>query len=1052
MAFAPAIPAKLSRPRLFDIAPRERLFALLDAKRAHPAVWIDGPAGAGKTSLLAGYVEARGAPAWWYQVDNGDTDLATFFYYLRELPGLPASQQALPLFSAEYQNDAAAFARRFFRALFAHFAQPALLVLDNVQEASPNPDFLAVLREAIGQLPAGVNLLLTSRYEPPSTFARQLAQQAITRIGWPELQLTAEETGAIAGLDHGLDDDRIAGLLAACGGWVAGLTLMLARRNDHPPIHPTHGSVREATFDFLATEILDRAAPDTRDFLLASWPLPRLTHSLAEQLTGHPDSERILDELFRQNYFIERHLGPEPTYQYHALFRDFLAARARRSLSREATNALRRRAAELLEQADEVAEAFALLHTSGAGEECRRLIVAHGEKLAACGRLQTLRGWIDSLPPELRESSPWISYWRGSCDLGSEPVAARSFFSEAVRGFAAAGDDSGGTKAIVGVIDSYYAEWSDFSALDPWIAQLISLLDRQPRFAGAADELHAVAAALVALLYRQPAHPRLSELAARAHSLLGGEIAPNERVAAGTYLLNGYNWMGESGLARQVIALVTPDLAAAGVSPLRHAWWSARIAYHHYIAGEPQATVAALETAAAIAGEHGQAVVDNIVLLYTAFHHLSEGEPAAAQQALAAFEQRLQPNRRLDCAIASYQRAWLALLENNLDAALASGEQAVKLAAQAGVPNVQAYFLLLVAFANAAKGASGPALNAWEDAYRATDPQRFPLFEFTAQLVRAQLALLAGNTADCRPALSRALAVGARHDYANNLFWLPANLARVFARALDWNIEADYVRRLIRRRGLRPPDQEASRWPWPLRIFTLGTFRVERQGEAMRFSGKAQKRPLALLMALIALGGKEVNAAQLAELLWPDADGDAARAALGTALYRLRHLLDTDDVIRLGDGKLSLDPQRVWVDRWAFEPLAERLAGSEPGDAPAEALFDLYGGHFLEHEDELSWMLPPRDRLQALLRRAVEASGRRLEQAENWEMAARAYEHGIALDLLAEPLYRRLMVCQARLDRTAQAIETYRRCRQALSVVLGIAPAAETEALRRSLG
>ena len=510
--------------------------------------------------------------------------------------------------------------------------------------------------------------------------------------------------------------------------------------------------------------------------------------------------------------------------------------------------------------------------------------------------------------------------------------------------------------------------------------------------------------------------------------------------------------MGESSLAREVISLVTPDLAAANVSPLRRAWWSARLAYHHYIAGEPQAALAALDAAGAIAGDHGLPVVDNIVLLYAAFHHLSEGNLPLARQALASFEQRLQSNRRLDCAIASYQRAWLALLENNPDAALIQGEQAVKLATQAGVPNVQAYFLLLVAFVHTTKGCPGPALSAWEKAYLATDPQHFPLFEFTAQLVRAELARQAGDTAACRQALGSALTVGARHDYANNLLWLPASLSRLFALALDWEIEADYVRRLIRRRGLLPPDQQTSRWPWPLRIFTLGAFRVERQGEAIRFSGKAQKRPLALLMALIAQGGQDINANQLAELLWPDADGDAGRAALGTALYRLRHLLDTDDAIHLSDGKLSLDPQRVWGDCQAFEALAERLASDEPGDAPAEALFDLYGGHFLDHEEEQPWLLPCRDRLKALLRRAVESYGRRLETAENWEQAARTYERGIALDLLAEPLYRRLMVCQTKLDRTAQAIETYRRCRQALSVVLGIAPAAETEALRRSLG
>ena len=74
--------AKITRPKITGAYERKRLFKLLDQRLEGPVVWMSAPAGSGKTTLVASYLDARKLPCIWYQLDAGDADPATFFYYL----------------------------------------------------------------------------------------------------------------------------------------------------------------------------------------------------------------------------------------------------------------------------------------------------------------------------------------------------------------------------------------------------------------------------------------------------------------------------------------------------------------------------------------------------------------------------------------------------------------------------------------------------------------------------------------------------------------------------------------------------------------------------------------------------------------------------------------------------------------------------------------------------------------------------------------------------------------------------------------------------------
>jgi DNA-binding SARP family transcriptional activator len=273
--------------------------------------------------------------------------------------------------------------------------------------------------------------------------------------------------------------------------------------------------------------------------------------------------------------------------------------------------------------------------------------------------------------------------------------------------------------------------------------------------------------------------------------------------------------------------------------------------------------------------------------------------------------------------------------------------------------------------------------------------------------------------------------------------------------ALEHDIERDYVRSLIERNALRAPAGAAAHWPFRLRVRVLGNFELVRDGEPMRFSGKAQQRPLDLLKLLVALGATDVDSVQLTSALWPDAEGGAAKTSFDSTLFRLRKLLDVDDAIALGGGKLSLSSERCWTDVWALDAAldaAERTASADASRASVAArrLLDAYPGNLLATE-ESAWLVKPRDALRARFVRALMRLGESLERSNDFATAIDLYRRGLEADNLAEPFYRGLMRSLAASGDRVEALNAFRRCRELFSVVLGLAPSAETERLHRRI-
>ncbi|MBW6503797.1 hypothetical protein K0B90_05935 [bacterium] len=442
MANLPPPLAKITRPVTSGCLSRTRLFRRLDRSCSKASlIWVCGPPGCGKTTLVSTYIESRKTRSLWYLLDGGDDDLASFFYYLGVAgkPEAPRMRRPLPLLVPEYLGGIREFTRLFFENLFARLDPGQALVFDDYQEIPTKSPLHDVIVTGLSRAPEGTSVFIVSRRGPPPAFARLRANNRLEVIGWEDLRLTLAECGEITRLrgKKRRSGKGIRHLHETTDGWVAGLVLMLegsrSQADEPPPL--THRTPREL-FDYFGSEIFGRLGKSVREFLLKTAFLPDMTVTAAEALTGQRRTSELLSYLRGNNLFLTEHAHSEPLYRYHPLFREFLLSRAPEILGERDTHAVKQRAAALLEAADRIEDAAALYSDIGDHRSLARLILAHAASLVAQGRNRMLEAWLGRLPENTVQETPWLLYWLGACRMpfhGNGGVALR-WTRTAIRG------------------------------------------------------------------------------------------------------------------------------------------------------------------------------------------------------------------------------------------------------------------------------------------------------------------------------------------------------------------------------------------------------------------------------------------------------------------------------------------------------------------------------------------------------------------------------------------------------------------------------------------
>ncbi|VAX33574.1 hypothetical protein MNBD_NITROSPIRAE03-1158, partial [hydrothermal vent metagenome] len=280
-------------------------------------------------------------------------------------------------------------------------------------------------------------------------------------------------------------------------------------------------------------------------------------------------------------------------------------------------------------------------------------------------------------------------------------------------------------------------------------------------------------------------------------------------------------------------------------------------------------------------------IFDFLLLAQTTYAMLSAGRLDETERILKKAEAALNKSRLNDLARYYYLMACLYNRKDNLPLAAKYAEEALDLAENSGITYQIGLNLIGSAHILFRTGAMKKAVEYLGRAERIAVGMRSDYLLYECHCINAWFSYKRRNYSKGNAYLKKAFTLGHDKGYINLNWWAsPSVKAFLCEKALEYGIETEYAAYLVKKRHLLPqnPLNCTVHWPWPIKVYTLGGFRVFRDGALLLDSGKAQKKALDLLKIVISMGSRDVDQDRIMDSLWPNADGDKANWSFRTTL------------------------------------------------------------------------------------------------------------------------------------------------------------------------
>jgi len=389
---------KLLLPRqTHALVARPRLLDRLVADPQVPLVGVFGPAGFGKTTLLAQWASMDRRAVAWLTLDEREADPTALLSYVAaaidRATGLPGSVLGSVGVAdpADWQT-----ALSQLGAALATTREPLLIVLDDVERVGPGEPCEAIVALS-ALLPPGSQVALSSRRSDVFPVPRLVTAGLLTLIERDDLVLDdreAEELFRLVG--RPLAADQAHDLNHAFEGWAAGLYLSAMNQRSITELVPTDDALvaHRMVGEYVRSEIIGSMSPERRDLVLRASAFDPFDAAMVGAILGTEGVDDVLRDVARTTPLLIELDVPGKWYRWHRLLRAILQAELAHR-EPDAPRALAELAAAWYERAGMLETAIDFAMQAGDAARVARSLPRLVESAWNEGRIDTVLAWLD---------------------------------------------------------------------------------------------------------------------------------------------------------------------------------------------------------------------------------------------------------------------------------------------------------------------------------------------------------------------------------------------------------------------------------------------------------------------------------------------------------------------------------------------------------------------------------------------------------------------------------------------------------------------------------